>query len=95
MKIVELAGIGLGGLSMTETMSHKQNVARDSFIEIAGVKQLAPTPKYSRTEAKVIRYAALTPPRQGFALPDGESYSRSKLLLDLGEKGPYTFYSTT
>jgi len=42
-------------LSMTEAMSHKQNVARDSFIEIEGVKQPAPAPKFSRTAPEVVR----------------------------------------
>ncbi len=39
-------------LSMTEAPSHPQNVARDSFVEIAGVTQPGPAPKFSRTQAK-------------------------------------------
>jgi alpha-methylacyl-CoA racemase len=39
-------------LSMTEAPSHPQNVARDSFVEIAGVTQPGPAPKFSRTQAR-------------------------------------------
>ena len=40
-------------LSMTEAPHHPQNVARNSFIDVAGVKQPAPAPKFSRTQAGV------------------------------------------
>jgi len=40
-------------LSMAEAPQHKQNVARNSFVEIEGVTQPAPAPKFSRTEAAV------------------------------------------
>jgi alpha-methylacyl-CoA racemase len=42
-------------LSMSEAMSHKQNVARSSFITVDGVKQPAPAPKFSRTPSRVPR----------------------------------------
>ncbi len=40
-------------LSMTEAPHHAQNVARDSFVEVAGVPQPGPAPKFSRTQAGV------------------------------------------
>ena len=40
-------------LSMGEAPKHAQNVARDSFVEIAGVMQPAPAPKFSRTAPEV------------------------------------------
>lgn len=42
-------------LSMSESMSHKQNVARGSFITVDGVTQPAPAPKFSRTPSVVPR----------------------------------------
>ena len=38
-------------LSMSEAPSHPQNTARDSFVEVAGVTQPGPAPKFSRTQA--------------------------------------------
>ena len=40
-------------LSMTEAPSHPQNTARDSFVEVSGVTQPGPAPKFSRTQAGV------------------------------------------
>ena len=40
-------------LSMTEAPSHPQNVARDSFVDVLGVPQPAPAPKFSRTKAEI------------------------------------------
>ena len=42
-------------LSMDEAPKHPQNVARESFIELDGVTQPAPAPKFSRTKAEVTR----------------------------------------
>ncbi|MCA8927785.1 MAG: CoA transferase [Alphaproteobacteria bacterium] len=39
-------------LSMSEAMEHPHNVARGSFIELDGVKQPGPAPKFSRTPSK-------------------------------------------
>lgn len=44
-------------LDLEEAPRHPHNVARNTFIEIAGVTQPAPAPRFSRTPA-----AALTPP---------------------------------
>ena len=48
-------------LSLTEVHEHPQNKARESFIEIEGVMQPAPAPKFSRTEAEIQG----PPPRRG------------------------------
>ncbi|HET7714851.1 MAG TPA: CaiB/BaiF CoA-transferase family protein [Bauldia sp.] len=42
-------------LRMSEAMKHPHNVHRKSFIEIEGVKQPAPAPRFSRTVAEVQR----------------------------------------
>ncbi len=42
-------------LSFGEVNGHAHNKARDSFIEVEGVLQPAPTPRFSRTEATVQR----------------------------------------
>ncbi|MDE2184424.1 MAG: CoA transferase [Alphaproteobacteria bacterium] len=40
-------------LSMTEAPDHPQNLARGNFIELNGIVQPAPTPRFSRTPASV------------------------------------------
>jgi alpha-methylacyl-CoA racemase len=40
-------------LSMGEAPGHPQNVARESFVDVAGVVQPAPAPKFSRTRPQV------------------------------------------
>ena len=40
-------------LSMSEAPNHPQNVARDSFVDILGVTQPGPAPKFSRTKAEI------------------------------------------
>ena len=42
-------------LSFTEAIEHPHNKARDSFVEIEGVAQPAPSPKFSRTHSVVSR----------------------------------------
>ena len=44
---------------MAEAPHHPHNVARQSFVEIDGVMQPAPTPRFSRTPA-----GCPTPPRE-------------------------------
>jgi alpha-methylacyl-CoA racemase len=48
-------------LSMTEAPNHPQNKARNSFVDIEGVTQPAPAPKFSRTAPEVQR----KPPKLG------------------------------
>lgn len=45
-------------LSLSEALEHPENLARDMFIEIDGVKQPAPCPRFSRTPL-AIRYGAM------------------------------------
>ncbi len=45
-------------LSVDEAISHPHNAARDTFIEVAGVRQPAPAPRFSRTPADTPRPAA-------------------------------------
>ena len=42
-------------LSMDEAPNYPQNKQRESFIEIEGVMQTAPAPKFSRTKGEVLR----------------------------------------
>jgi len=42
-------------LGITEAPSHPHNKARGSFVEIEGVTQPAPAPRFSRTKAEVKR----------------------------------------
>jgi len=42
-------------LSMTEAYEHPHNVARKTFVEVAGVSQPAPAPRFSRTEPEISR----------------------------------------
>ena len=48
-------------LNWSEAYSHPHNVARKSFVEVDGVKQPAPAPKFSRTPGAVAR----KPPERG------------------------------
>ena len=41
-------------LTMGEAAQHPHNVARGTFIEVAGVTQPAPAPRFSRTEPEVV-----------------------------------------
>jgi alpha-methylacyl-CoA racemase len=38
---------------MSEAALHPHNVARNTFIDIAGIKQPAPAPRFSRTSTSV------------------------------------------
>lgn len=40
---------------MSEATRHPHNVARGSFVDIAGIVQPAPAPRFSRTTAEVQR----------------------------------------
>ena len=42
-------------LSMTEAPRHPHNVARDSFVNVDGVQQPAPAPRFSRTPSEISR----------------------------------------
>ena len=40
-------------LTMTEAKRHPHNVARESFVTVAGIEQAAPAPRFSRTPAEI------------------------------------------
>ena len=42
-------------LTMSEAVQHPHNVARGTFVEVAGITQPGPAPRFSRTEARVQR----------------------------------------
>jgi alpha-methylacyl-CoA racemase len=48
-------------LSFSEARAHPHNIARKSFVSLAGVEQPAPAPRFSRTPAEVRR----APPERG------------------------------
>jgi alpha-methylacyl-CoA racemase len=48
-------------LTFSEARSHPHNVARASFVEVGGVTQPAPAPRFSRTPAEIRR----PPPERG------------------------------
>ena len=48
-------------LAPTQAVSHRHNVARQSYVEVAGIPQPAPAPRFSRTPGEV-RYP---PPQPG------------------------------
>lgn len=45
-------------LSMTEAVSHPHNVARQTFVNINGIPQPAPAPRFSRTASEISSAAA-------------------------------------
>jgi alpha-methylacyl-CoA racemase len=72
-------------LSLAEAPQHAHNRARSAFIEVDGVKQPAPAPRYSRTPGAIARGA----PRRGEggaqALADwGFDAEQAKRLRSLG-----------
>jgi alpha-methylacyl-CoA racemase len=42
-------------LTMSDAAQHPHNVARGTFVDVAGVLQPAPAPRFSRTEAEIAR----------------------------------------
>lgn len=59
-------------LDMDEAISYPHNVARKTFVEVAGVPQAAPAPRFSRTESII----------QGAPVPAGAD--NDKILAELG-----------
>jgi alpha-methylacyl-CoA racemase len=72
-------------LSMTEAPDHPHNRARSAFVEVDGISQPAPAPRFSRTPAAVTRGAA-RPGEQTVELlrEAGLSDERVAALLDGG-----------
>jgi len=42
-------------LTIAEARAHPHNVARGSFVEVAGVAQPRPAPRFSRTDSGIAR----------------------------------------
>jgi alpha-methylacyl-CoA racemase len=42
-------------LTMGEAAAHPHNVQRNTFVDVAGVKQPAPAPRFSRTDTAIAR----------------------------------------
>ncbi len=59
-------------LDMDEAITYPHNVARKTFVDIDGVNQAAPAPRFSRTESEI----------QGGPVPAGKD--NDKVLADLG-----------
>ena len=57
-------------LTMGEALEHPQNVARKTFVEIEGVPQPAPAPRFSRTEPEIRGPALMGPEHTEAALSD-------------------------
>jgi alpha-methylacyl-CoA racemase len=72
-------------LSMEEAPSHPQNRHRGSFVELDGVPQPAPAPRFSRTPSSVSRPPAAAGQHTDEALRDwGFSPSDVAKLKDAG-----------
>ena len=41
-------------LTMTEAAQHPHNIERGTFVEVAGVPQPAPAPRFSRTPGEIV-----------------------------------------
>jgi alpha-methylacyl-CoA racemase len=72
-------------LDLVEAPDHPHNVARGAFVDVDGVTQPAPTPRFSRTPGGVDR----PPPRPGEHTDEvlGELGLRASDLADLRERG--------
>lgn len=72
-------------LSMWEAPNHPHNIARKTFIELEGLDQPAPAPRFSRTEAEVISSPAIAGEHTDSILKDlGYDESEINSLRDQG-----------
>jgi len=53
--VAELAELGLMGMTIPEAYEHPHNRARGTFIEVGGIKQPRPAPRFSRSACEVVR----------------------------------------
>ena len=72
-------------LSLEEAPKHPHNLARKTFVEIDGVTQPAPAPRFSRTEPKVQgdlakRDAKATLTAWGFSASDVDGLTKSGVV---------------
>jgi alpha-methylacyl-CoA racemase len=75
-------------LSVWEAPSHPHNVARSAYVELDGITQPAPTPRFSRTVPKV-RHGARIPGQDGDDVLSSFDFSREEIgqLRDSGVIG--------
>jgi alpha-methylacyl-CoA racemase len=64
-------------LSLSEAPDHVHNIARGTFVEIDGIRQPAPAPRFSRTVSEISQAAAATNPDlrgvlSDWGLPDSD-----------------------
>lgn len=72
-------------LTMSEAAKHPHNVERETFIELGGVAQPAPAPRFSRTKAEVTRLPAHAGQHTRDILTDlGVDAGRIDALLESG-----------
>jgi alpha-methylacyl-CoA racemase len=72
-------------LTMGEAAQHPHNVARGTFIEVAGVTQPKPAPRFSRTEPEVVSAPAHPGQHSRAVLADwGIAADRIEVLLANG-----------
>jgi alpha-methylacyl-CoA racemase len=72
-------------LTMTEAAAHPHNVERETFIEVAGIRQPAPAPRFSRTVPEIERPPAHAGQHSRDILADlGLSDERIEALLASG-----------
>ena len=72
-------------LSMSEAPAHPQNAARKTFVEVAGVMQPAPAPRFSRTPSEINRPPAYAGEHSAEVLTDwGIDKTRVAELLKNG-----------
>jgi alpha-methylacyl-CoA racemase len=70
-------------LSMSEATEHPHNVARNTFVEIAGARQPAPAPRFSRSDCAISRPPPHAGQHTGEALADwGVSADEIQALRD-------------
>lgn len=75
-------------LSVWEAPSHPHNTARNAFVEMDGITQPAPTPRFSRTEPQVT-HGARIPGQDGDEVLNSFDYSEDEVkhLRDAGVIG--------
>jgi alpha-methylacyl-CoA racemase len=72
-------------LTMSEAAQHPHNVERGTFVEIAGMMQPAPAPRFSRTAAEVAMPPAHPGQHSAEILSDwGFDAARIEALIDSG-----------
>ncbi len=72
-------------LDLIEAQSHPHNVERKTYVEIGGMQQPAPAPRFSRTEPR-IEFAARPYGKDTDAVLQEMGYSEERIKQLRGEK---------